>query len=134
MYEKRPFFESALDLGRGDPFVWVGMTDRITEGTWAYESSGETPPAQPNCHTNKDDVDCTVMKVHYIAWYTFGCHQKCSISASAICEWVITTTTATTTTTTSTTTTTTIAPECTVSPDNNDFHSETQIIDGHCYM
>jgi len=75
--------------GRGDPYVWVGMTDRITEGTWAYESSGENPPDQPNCHTNKDDIDCTVMKVHYIGWYTFGCHQKCDISASAICEWVI---------------------------------------------
>jgi len=77
-------------LGHGDPMVWLGMTDRDSEGTWAYASSGEPTPGGPNCHYNADDIDCTVMKVSYIPHYTFGCHQRCSQTfGSAICEWVL---------------------------------------------
>ena len=85
---------------------WLGMTDKITEGTWAFESDGKPAPfahwqpGEPNGGTGMDGLKLGLMDLYWIFDPGENCvlmyqpwnfpHKwvdaPCSLNMGTICE------------------------------------------------
>ena len=73
------------------PQTWLGITDRKSEGNFAYSSDGQSNLLSWNYgSTNAIGKDCLLVHPSY-ATYTspYYLHWGCSSTLAAICEWVI---------------------------------------------
>ena len=80
-------------IGSSDPSVWIGLSDRVSEGNWVWETGGQVPPdvaakahwnqggGEPNGQT---DENCAAMSG---TWGRFD-DRWCQGTRSFVCEQI----------------------------------------------
>ena len=81
----------AAQIAFGNPQTWLGITDRKSEGNFAYSSDGQSNLLSWNYgSTNAIGKDCLLVHPSYATYPSpYYLHWGCSSTLAAICEWVI---------------------------------------------
>jgi hypothetical protein len=78
--------QAAIIWSGANPQLWLGITDRKTEGDFAYSSDDQSNQLSWGyVRTNAIGIDCLLL--HHSS--SIMNHWDCSKTLAAICEWVI---------------------------------------------
>ena len=83
--------KQAAIIWNANPQLWLGITDRKSEGDFAYSSDGQSNQLSWGYgRTNAIGIDCLLLHHSYVSSSSPNMLiWSCSSTLAAICEWVI---------------------------------------------